>query len=223
MKLIVLHGTGVVSLNNKISEYKKKFEPLSVVEINGKEMNWNKAVISLSSSSLFSSDRLVLLEDFPETIDLNELPDDDSVTVILKFKKQLTKTSQVLKQAVEKKALITVFNEEQDTQIFPFLDLLAEKKTAAFSQIDELIAEYDSSYILTMMYYLYRRLHLPSGNLPDFVKRKIERQKNNFSEDELKTLHKMTLETEYRIKTGKVDAKVGLTLLIHSVLKGTNG
>lgn len=222
MKLIVLHGTGLVSINNKVEEYKKKFNSVSIIEINGKETNWNKTVIALSNSSLFSEDRLVILEEFPESITIEELPADDSLTVIIKFKKQLTKTSQVLRQAGEKKAQINLFNEEQDTQIFPFLDLLAEKRTTVFSQIDSLIGEYESSYLLTMIYYLYRRLQLPSRNVPDFVKKKIERQKNNFSPNELKRLHKLTLETEYKIKTGRIEAKTGVTLLIHSILKGSS-
>ncbi len=217
--LILLHGNGQVAISQKLSELKKEFDPLATVSFNGKEHEFNQALMAINSGQLFSNKRLVVLEDFDEKmIDLSNLPEDDNLTIILKFPKALAATSSVLKTATQAKAQIINLNEEQEQSIFPFLDLLADKNDQALAKFDKLMDKYGSQYLLTMIFYMLRRLINPPQKLPSFVLKKIAVQQRNFDLEKITKLYKLSLETDLKIKSGLLDEKLGLTLLVQNIL-----
>src|SRR5258708_23936484 len=155
--LILLHGNGQVAISQKLSELKKEFDLLAIVSFNGKEHEFSQALMAINSGQLFSNKRLVVLEDFDEkVIDLSNLPEDNNLTIILKFPKALAVTSSVLKTATQAKAQIINLNEEQEQSIFPFLDLLADKNDQALDKFDKLMDKYGSQYLLTMIFYMQK-------------------------------------------------------------------
>lgn len=222
MNLIILHGNGLSAISQKLSDIKKNFDPLEIQTLSGKEWDFEGVVIELSTPQLFSDKRLVVLEDFDPPaggqMGLDKLPDDPDLTVVLKISKILTQNSVILKQAAALKAQIFQFSEKDETSIFPFLDNLAEKRTQAFLDLEKYLGEWGGQYVLTMIFYLLRRLIMKPKKLPEFVIRKIERQKKNFSLEEIKNLYKQTLETDFKIKSGLLEEKLGITLLVNKIL-----
>lgn len=218
MKLIIIHGNGLSAISQKISLVKKNFDKLSVIELSGKSAQFEKTLAELSTPSLFANERLVILEDIDEKLNFEKLPTDDSLTIILRFSKALPKTSAVFKTTAQAKPEIILFSEEQETNIFPFLDKLSDKNTLAMREVDQLLDEFGGQYLLTMIFYMLRRLVVSPQKLPSFVAQKIAKQKRNFPNEKINELYKKTIETDFKIKKGLVDERMGLTLLVNNIV-----
>ncbi len=218
MNLLILYGNGLVAMQEKITSVKKNFDLTSIVEISGKELSFNQAVLNLSTPTLFSDKRLIILENFDETIQLDKIPDDDSLTVVIKFAKSIPSSSQLFSQAAKLKAQIIFFNEEKEISIFPFLDYLTNKDAKALTFLDKLLKEYGSQYILTMLFYMLRRLVLTPKNTSTFNLKKIEKGKINFPKDKMAYFYQEIITTDFKIKSGLMDEKQGLNLLVLRIL-----
>lgn len=219
--IIVMHGDGLSSISEKISLYKKNFEPLAVSFISGKDFSFEEAVVKFSTPGLFSEKRLIILEDFDSgsKFDLAKLPADMDLTVIFKFTKQLPQNSLLLKQATQVKAQLILLKEQDDKTIFPFLDALAEKKKReSYILFEENFGLFGGQYLLTMIFYLLRRLIMKPKSLPSFILQKVERQKRNFNKEKIREIYLSALETDFRIKSGLVEERIGLTLLLDKIL-----
>lgn len=218
MKLILMHGTGLTAQSQRLSLIKKGFDPLSILTLSGQEIIFDKVFIEISTPNLFIEERLVILEDFDDQVDLSKLPKDPNLTVLLRFEKNFSQSSKLLKQAQNLKAQIISLTENEETSIFPFLDNLALKNPQALTSLDKLYDQFGFQYLLTMIYYLLRRFLLPQKKLPSFVIQKIERQKKNFNIQKINSLYKSSLETDFKIKSGQAEEKTALTLLINKFL-----
>lgn len=218
MSIILIHGNAVIAKLNKISAFKKDFDPLSISEFNGKLLTLSQVLPEISTSGLFAQNWLVILEDFEADMDLDLIPDEESLTVILKFNKLLAANSKILKQANQKKVTIFNLTEKEETSIFPFLDSLSEKRKTVLKDLDPLLGALGGQYLLTMIFYMLRRLITTPKNLPPFVIKKIESQKRNFSKEKIIDLYKEGLETDLKIKSGLIDEKMGVTLWVHKII-----
>lgn len=219
MKLILIHGNALSAISRKISEFKQKFDSLSITEINGKESSFHDAVVKLSTGDLFSESRLVILEQFDEKIDISKLPDDKELTVVLKYPKPLTEASQILKNARTLNAQIIPLSERDEISVFPFLDALADKNSQkAFTELDKLYAEYGAQYLLTMIFYLFRKLVIRPKKAQQYAIDKVNKQKRNFDIAKVTTLYKFGIETDFKIKSGLLEEKMGLTMLVERIL-----
>jgi len=222
--ILIIHGSGISGISQKISLIKKGFDGFSITEISSKNQNLEQALISASTSQLFSEKRLVILEDFDPSVYagqgvLEKLPDDPGLTLILKFSKKIPAASPLLKQAPKLNAQVILFEEKDEQSVFPFLDSLAEKQKKSFGMFENLYEEYGGQYLLTMIYYMLRRLLMePKKNLPGFVIQKIDRQKRNFPLEKVKELYKFALETDFKMKSGLLEERMGLTLVVNKVL-----
>lgn len=216
--IILIHGGGLAATSKKISEIKKSFDPLTVQEFSGKQTEFEQAIIGLSTGGLFSEKRLVILEDFDEKVGLDKVPDADGLTVVFKTNKNLTVSSVLLKKAVLKKAQIFNFTEAGETSIFPFLDNLADKNPKALKQLEDYLDEWGGQYVLTMVFYMLRRMLQSPKKLPPFIQQRIAKQKQNFSTERIAGLYNEGLETDYKIKNGLMEEKIGLTLFVNEVL-----
>lgn len=218
----ILHGGGLVALSQKVSQIKKDFDPLSVTQISGKDSGFDEALVNFSTPGLFSEKRLVVLEDFDLTagnVDLEKFPDDSELTIILKASKELTQASVVLKQAKKLNALVFLFKEQDEKSIFPFLDALAEKRKEAYQLFEKNYEAFGSQYLLTMIFYMFRRLiSKPRNNLPGFVIQKTENQRRNFGMEKIRELYLTALMTDFKIKSGLLEERIGLTLLIGRIM-----
>lgn len=216
MSLIIIHGNGLIAISQKVLEIKKRFAPLLVTEISGKNLSFDQALVELATLSLFAPDRLVILEEFDDKIDLTKIPQQAELTVVIKYNKAVSPAT--IKKAQELKFQILSFTEKDETSIFPFLDKLAEKNQQTLLEIDKLLNQYGGQYILTMIFYMLRRMIILSKNLPPFVVKKITRQSQNFPPEKISQLYKEALEIDFKIKTGRIEEKMAVTLLINKIL-----
>lgn len=221
-QIIILHGDGLSAISQKISQIKKDFDPVSTTSFSGKELGFDEALVKFSTPGLFSEKRLVILEDFDLTggkVDLDKLPEEKELTVVLKASKELTQASVLLKQAKKLEAKIFLLRVQDEKSIFPFLDALAERKDVeAYSLFEKNYDAYGSQYLLTMIFYLLRKFVLKPKNLPGFVLQKMERHKRNFSQEKIKGIYLKVLETDFKIKSGLLEERMGMTLLIERIL-----
>ncbi|MBI2022193.1 hypothetical protein HYS93_04950 [Candidatus Daviesbacteria bacterium] len=216
--LILIHGNGLTAILSKISSLKKNFDPLSVRIISKEEVEWDQAVINLSTNGLFSEKILAILDGFDEKIDLSKIPENQNLTLVIKITKPLTTTSSLVKQVLKLKGQVISLTEKDEVNIFPFLDKLSEKNPTALAELDKLLKEYGGQYLLAMLFYMFRRLLTPTKRLPEFIAKKINKQKQNFNQEKLRKLYKLAIETDFKIKTGLLEEKIGINLLVGKIL-----
>lgn len=214
MKLILLHGSFQEAALKKISQIKKGFDPLSITEFSDTGMGFN-----FSSPNLFSEKRLIVLEN-PDlkTIDKALEEKDPDLTVLIKFNKQLEKTSPILKKVIEAKGEILTFDENNQPSIFPLLDMLGNLNYQAYAEFEKNYPGFGGQYILAMLAYFLRRMVVMPKSTSEYMRQKIAAQKKNFSLEKIKALYKEIIEVDFQIKQGLLEEKLGLTLLIEKIL-----
>lgn len=217
MKLVLLYGNGFSAMSQKLSSIRKNFNSVSVIEVNDSDASGTE-LAGIFGQQLFTEKRLVILDNYNGKLDFDKV-DDDGLTVVVTVKKALSPTSELLIKARKFGAQVYFFSEKGETPIFPFLDLLAEKNKKALYQLESYLDEWGGQYALTMIFYMFRRQILPLRNT--FEARKIESQKKNFSTDDICRLYKEGLETDFNIKSGNIDEKLGITLFIQKILAFT--
>lgn len=217
MYLVLYHGPGVSGMSSELNKIKKEFDPSSITELYSKTDSLESLKLEALSQSLFSEQRLLILSDFLD-LDVEKLPDLDNLTIILKFSKTLRENSLLIKQTLKRGGKVAFFPEGKETSIFPFLDLLAERNPKAYTHLDKLFKEFGSQYILVMIIFMLRRFVVSPKQMPDFALRRFNIQKNNMSLQRVKDLYRRVLETDFKIKSGLVDEKLGLTLLAEMLL-----
>lgn len=214
MKIYIFHGPGETAKRDKILQIKKGFDPLSISQWSGKEFGFSDIRPSLISGSLFAETRLVILDDFTD-VDLLGI-NDDSLTLVLNFSKTLPSSTHLFK-ALPQGVIVSQFDEAGETSIFPLLDALSEKNPKALQILDKYLDEWGGQYVLTMIAYNLRRF-IQKKNTNAFVSKKIEQQKKNFPQERIKMLYLRVIETDFKIKQGLIEERVGLILLAHSFL-----
>jgi len=207
MKLILLHGNFQDALLKKVTQIKRGFDPLSITE--------NLEI----SPSLFSEKRLVILEN-PDIkmVEKAAFEKDPDLTILIKFNKSLEKSSPILKKVIETAGEILSFEETAQSNIFPWLDMLGTKQKNAFKEFEKNYSEFGGQYLLTMLAYFLRRMVAKPKSSSDFMRQKIESQKRNFNLEKIKDLYREIIETDFRIKQGLVEEKLGVTLLVQKIL-----
>ena len=214
MNIVLVHGSFQSAVLKKIGEVKSNFDPLAVTEISDAGSGF-----SYSSPSLFSEKRLIILEN-PDlkTVEKGIEEKSPELTVLIKFSKYLEKSSAILKRLVEVKTEIFVFEESDQTSVFPFLDMLGNLNKKAMVEFERNYLEFGGQYILTMLAYFLRRMVQRPKTGSDFMRQKIEFQKINFSLDKITQLYRVILDTDFRIKQGLIEEKLGVTLLVQKIL-----
>lgn len=211
MKLILLHGNFQDALLKKVSQIKKEFDPLAVTE-------GYDAGLGFASPGLFSEKRLIILEN-PDlkTVEKVSLEKDPGLTVLIKFSKSLEKSSAVLKKVLEERGEVLSFDEASQASIFPLLDMLGTKNRNVFKELEKNYSEFGGQYLLTMLAYFLRRMIQKPKSSSDFMRQKIESQKKNFNLEKIKDLYREIIETDFKIKQGLAEEKLGVTLLIQKI------
>lgn len=219
MMVVIVYGNGLSAISRYVSDFKKRFEDLSIQEISGKNISFEQALVDLSTPSFFSEKRLVILEDFDEKeLNLEAVGDDENLTILIRINKQVSKESLLLKTAALKKYQTVNLSEKDEKLIFPFLDHLFDKNPRVFTLFEKLYLEYGGQYLLTMIFYGLRRMVLPiSGS--SFMIQKLEKQKKNFKVENIEELYKKALEVDFKVKSGLMEEKIGLTLFLDGVIR----
>lgn len=218
MNLVIFDGGNYAVLSKKLAEIKAEFSKESVTTTSLKSTSFEQLLLELGTPSLFSEKRLVIVEDADEKkITIEGFPQDENLTVLLIFGKELGTNSVLLQAAQKKNARVFTFTQPQDKSVFQFLDYVGEKNTKAFNSFEDLYSQYGGQYLLTMLLYLFRKLVVPT-NPKSFAAAKTDRQKKNFSQDQIRDCYLEVLQTDFLIKSGRVEEKTALLLLIQQLI-----
>ena len=211
MTLLLLHGPAIEASRRKLQDLRKKFNPETIVVFEeGTDLQVIKG--SLVTSPLFPDQQLIILENPPEELanyTLNPIP----YTLILWFDHEVdTKKWSGFKPLF--------FPEAKEVSVFPFLDYLAAKDKKAFLEIEKLKkAGFDIHYLLTMAFYLLRSLAVTPKTAPDFVRKKLARQRTRFSMEDIKSFYKDLLEIDFKIKSGLLEKPQAEFLLVNKFIQ----
>ncbi len=207
MKLLLLHGPAKAASRQKLIELKQKFDQNDIVVFE-ERANIQAMLGSLSTASLFSEERLIILEN-PSEDSINYTLYPIPYTLILWFFHKKKKKKWPGFECL-------LFSEGREVSVFPFLDCLAEGSNKAFLEIDKLKkAGFEIQYFITMVFYLLRNLAVTPKNAPQFVKDKLQRQRKNFSQEKITKLYKEILELDFKIKSGLLEKPQAEFLLIN--------
>lgn len=217
MKIILLYGVGEVAKRNEALKIKKQFTPEDISQLDLKQTSVKDVEVQLASPSLFSAGpRLVVVENPPENLDLVKLnTSDNSVTLLLLAAGPKT-GSLLLASAKKLSAKLLLFEGEKELSAFPFLDTLIEQKKQSFLELEKLLEEYGAMYALSMIYYLLRRNFLPQKSA--FMQEKIARQKKRYDISDFIKFYSLALQTEFEIKRGNLNERLGLELLVQEII-----
>lgn len=214
MNIFLLYGPGEVAKRSQLIKIKHQFDPASIYVLDLQQVKSVELDNLLLSTPLFFDQRLIVVENTQASFDLEDcdrLSSNTSSTIVF-ISSALNPNSKLLITGRKLGAKISYFEGEKELLAFPYLDSLIEQRKEVFLELEKLRVEYGGMYIISMIYYLLRRnsLPLPAGS---FIKQKIRRQKEKLSASDLQTFYKQTIETEYRIKSGVLDERLGLTQL----------
>lgn len=215
MKLLLLHGPALASSRLKLNQLKKTFSEDSIDQF-PEGSSIQDILGSLQTISMFDQDRLIIVENPPDDLLSNSTLYALPSTLALWMDHEVSEKKEILKSINKLGGQILFFPEEKEYSIFPLLDLLGSGKKEAFLEINK--RRNDTQYIITMIFYLLRSLAVPPKNAPDFVKRKIAKQRERFSEEKVKKLYKFVLEIDYKIKNGLIENDQAEFLLVNKFL-----
>lgn len=217
MKVIALFGPGETAKREHLFKIKKSFDLDSSKSLDLKKSSISDLVVELSSPSLFETgERLIVVENISESVDIDSLPNSENTTMVLVASG--IKTGSVLDKSLQKtKAQIVKFEAEKELNAFPFVDAFLEKKNTAFLELEKLMKEYGFMYVLTMVYYGLRRNFQPPSK-SDFMRQKVTKQKSLNDAKRLKDLYLLTLQTEYEIKSGKIPEDIAIFSLVNKII-----
>ncbi len=214
MKVVLLHGSGTSGSRKKLIDLKQKFATENVVTFEeGSPVA--DILASLQTVSMFDGERLIIVEN----------PSDDfsnyallpaPCTLVLWFDHELAAKN--IPPGVE----VLFFQEAPEASMFPLLDSLGNKDKKAFLELEKRnrTSPNDTQYIFTMVFYLLRSLIFVPAKSSEFVKKKMARQRINFTRPQITALYKLILETDFKIKTGLMEPKHAEYLLIAGFLNG---
>ncbi|MFA5932705.1 MAG: hypothetical protein WCV81_00395 [Microgenomates group bacterium] len=212
MKIIVLTGLGEVNKRAEMLRIKQGYEN-DAVSVFDLSVNSIKDIDQcLSSQSLFNNlDKLIVVENTPDDLDLKKLVKKENTAVLLFLAANPKVTSKLLCSVKEINAKIINFEAEKEISAFTFLDALIEGRQDAFLEMQKLLNIYGGMYLLSMVYYLLRRnlLPLPTSG---FMQNKIKSQKQQLDMKDFEKLYLMAINTDFAIKAGLPES-IALTKL----------
>lgn len=218
MKIILLYGPGEVGKRNYLLKIKKEFSPDQISHIDLKQDNLADLELKISSGFLFENgERVVIVENVPDTMDLEAVKKTTGKVTLVLLAVHPPPLALILQTAKKAGANIYSFEGDRELTAFPFLDNLIEGKKEAFLELEKLFLKYGAMYVLTMIYYLLRRNILPVPS-SDFMRKKIQKQKQAFNLKDFEKFYQKTLETEFKIKNGLIDDKIALTFLVRNFI-----
>lgn len=215
LKPLLLHGPAINISRKKLSQIKEKFSPDNIVVFDS-STNANQVMANLMEIPMFSQDRLIVLENPSEVLNLPTTNYPLPTTFVIWFDHQVD-----VKKWPGFEYLF--FPEAKEVSVFPFLDCLAYQDKKAFLEIEKLKkAGFDMQYFLTMVFYLLRNLAVTPKNAPEFVKAKLQRQRKNFPLEKVTKLYKEVLEIDFKIKSGLLEKPQAEFLLIEKFIEIPN-
>lgn len=208
MTQLLLHGPAKSASRKKLVELKRKFDQNSVV-VYEEGTNLQTIIGSIITPSLLSEQQVFVLENPSEDFVLDSSLITHNLSLILWFDHEVD-----TKKWPGFEALF--FPEAKEVSVFPFLDFLAAQDQKAFLEMEKLKnAGFDIHYCLTMVFYLLRNLIATPKNAPDFVRKKLARQRTRFNREDIKSLYKELLEIDFKFKSGLLEKPQAEFMLVN--------
>ncbi len=209
MKPLLLHGPAKSASRKKLIELKQRFDSGSVVVYEEKS-DLQTTKTALYSQSLFSDQQLIVLENPPDEFKFSIINSELSIVLWFDHEVDVKKWS-----GFE----VLFFPESKEVSVFPFLDLLAAKDVKSYLELDKLKkAGFDIYYFLTMIFYLLRSLAVTPKKAPDFVRKKLVKQRIGFGKEKIISLYKEMLQIDFKIKSGLLETSQAEFLLVNKFL-----
>lgn len=215
MKICLVFGTDISLINKRVDLIKLKYSDYEVSNLSS-VTSQKELQLELASESLFSAKRLLVLADPKEELVLDLLPDKETTVLLIIVNDTLGKKSTLLEPSKKHQIEVVSFLKGEEVSVFPFLDALFEKKSSTFKDLEKLETLFGGQYLLTMIGYGLRRMILPQKS--DFMQQKINRQKRSFDLAKIRSVYLALLETDFKIKSGLLEEKLGLSLLVQKII-----
>ena len=213
--LVLLHGPAIDASRQKLQQIKKDFKAENVIVFE-KGSDPQTILAYLMTPSLLSEEKLIVLENPPEDLNLSLVT--SSSSLLLWFDREVDEKKPALAWA-KKVGQVLYFPPEKEVSVFPFLDLLGSRDKKAYLELDKLKKSgADAQYLITMMLYQLRSLVVTKKDAKSFVKEKASQQRKNFTPEELVSLYKFVLETDFKIKSGLIDSSQAEFLIVNKFL-----
>lgn len=198
MKQLLLHGPAINSSRSKLSSIRKDFDISNIVVFeSGAKVE--EILGQIETIPLIDNKRLIIWENPPEDLRI-PTQNNSNLTVVLWFDHEVDSKDLPVGE-------IFFFPEEKEASIFPLLDCLGNKDKRAYLELQKRnkTSPNDTQYILTMVFYLLRSLVFTPKKASDFVRRKNENMRSNFSREELVKLYKSVIDLDFKIKSGLLE------------------
>jgi len=150
----------------------------------------------------------------------------EKTVLIVLCDRELGRTNAFYKSAPDLKAKVVLNSEDQDSNVFKFVDnVFMKNKAGAYKELEKLYQE-DSNefYILSMLLYGLRNITHAKYTTDSFVKKssfiknKAIAQADNFSTDQIRDMYTYMYEVDKKLKTGLIDQEVALVRTIEQVV-----
>lgn len=239
--IIILHGENASKSREIITQVKQKLD-LKVSDenltANKKEfkladISENELLEEITSFGLFSDPPFIILDitnmgrtkvdSYVEV--LQKAPKE--VTIVIYSIKNLTKSNAFIKNAEKLSAKIVENSVEPKANVFKFVDyVMNKKKKQAIKELSTLISDgEDYFYIFSMILYGLRNIAYAVfdsnelSKVSPYAKTKAMNQAKTFGEREFKNLYSEIYQIDKMIKTGKIQAEIGVMLAINKIAK----
>ncbi len=217
MKPLLLHGPAIEVSRRKLQDIRQQLDVADVLVFE-KDADLQQILTNLQSQSLFDNERLIILENPPEAFQLSIV--NCQLSIVLWFDHEVD-----IKKWPGFEVLF--FPESREVSIFPFLDMLATGDKRAYLEMDKLKKAglpagrqgFDMQYFITMIFYLLRNLVATPKKAPDFVKKKLQKQRQRFNLKKIETLYKDILWLDFKIKSGFLEKDQAEFLLIDKFIE----
>ena len=217
MKLTFLYGTDETKIAGALMQLKKEHPAAEILELDGSCLAIQELKEALGVQGLFGLDRLIIVKEPAAELDLTGLVF-EGVNLVFIAEKELSSESTLVISSKPFKPQILNLSTRQTVTAFPFLDFLFTKNPQAYIELEKLLKQFGAQYVLAMIGYGCRRLIL-SGKQSDFMLQKLAVQKKLFPVAALPFYYQEILETDFKIKQGRVREDIGLVSLIEKFLR----
>lgn len=231
--IYIIHGENTVSSRNYILARQKERGLEARIELEVTETDPDRLQEACQTFDIFGKAPLVVLDvsnagrmNLDEYITVLESAPDEAEVFVFSAKK-LSNTNVFIKNVSKLKAKALFFKEQPSANIFKFLDGVFDKKRKiAYQELRNLILSgEDPIYLLTMLQYglrniAYCKFGSSSYNkIQPFVKKKVQAQAQNFSEQDIVDLFSDLYKLDRNLKTGQVDSHIAIPYFLEKVLQ----
>lgn len=187
--LILLHGPAISASRAHLSRVRANFSIDDVLVLE-KDVTSGELTLALSNTSLFSQERLMIIENPADDFTLTSVPDD--ITLVVWLDHEASETKPIVKSIRALKGQVINYPESKEASIFPLLDLLAAHSNQAYTELIKIRQSgLGLQYIIVMVLYLLRK--------------ELKTQRRHFSKEQIIYFYKQVLEIDFRLKSGLLD------------------